>query len=187
MLVKACLNGGTSRAEHLAVPQLPDELAADAVATVRAGAGAVHVHPRDASGAEVLDAACVLAAVGSIHAAIPGVPAGVTTGLWAAGGDPEKRLALVSGWTGPDRPEFASVNMSEPGAATVETALDRHVFTAPRLHHGYGVATWHVLRAAVAMGRDIRVGLEDTVVLADGTLAMGNAELVGAAVALAVG
>ena len=208
----------------------------------------MHVHPRDASGAEVLDAACVLAAVGSIHAAIPGVPVGVTTGLWAAGGDPEKRLALVSGWTGPYKPEFASVNMSEPGAAelarllgelgiaveagvwtvadadalaeavfagggfgvygqplrilvepqdrspegavalaaAVEAALDRHGFTAPRLHHGYGVATWRVLRAAVAMGRDIRVGLEDTVVRADGTLAAGNAELVRTAVALAV-
>jgi uncharacterized protein (DUF849 family) len=249
MLVKACLNGGTTRPEHPAVPQLPDELAADAVAAIRAGAGAVHIHPRDASGAEALDPAFVLAAVGSIHAAIPGVPVGVTTGLWAAGGDSVRRLELVSGWNGPDKPEFASVNLSEPGAAelaallgelgiaveagvwtvadadalaaaaladggfgaagqpfriliepqdrspdgavalaaAVDAALDRHGFTAPRLHHGYGAATWHVLRAAVAMGRDIRVGLEDTVVLADGTLAAGNAELVGAAVALAVG
>jgi uncharacterized protein (DUF849 family) len=245
MLVKACLNGGTTRQQHAAVPQSPAELAADARAAVQAGAGAIHIHPRDASGVEVLAAEAVLAAVGAVHVAVPGVPAGVTTGLWAAGGDPARRLEQVAGWTGADRPDFASVNMSEPGAAelvallgelgvaveagvwtpadadalagipglatsepggqllriliepqdpsvdgavalavAIEAALDRYEFTAPRLHHGYGIATWHVLRAAVALGRDIRVGLEDTVVLADGTAATGNAELVAAAVGL---
>jgi uncharacterized protein (DUF849 family) len=38
MLIKACLNGGTSRAEHASVPQTPGELAAEAAAAVRAGA-----------------------------------------------------------------------------------------------------------------------------------------------------
>jgi uncharacterized protein (DUF849 family) len=258
VLVKACLNGGTTRREHLAVPQTPAELAADAVAVAAAGAGAIHLHPRDESGAGVLEADAVLAAVGEVQAAVPGVPVGVTTGLWAAGGNSYKRLELVAGWTGPSRPAFASVNMSEPGAAelaalpgeldiaveagvwtvadadtlagtelagtglagtelagiglagigllriliepqdgspdgavalarAIEGALDRHNFTAPRLHHGYGLATWHVLRAAVAMGRYIRIGLEDTVLLADGTPATSNAELVAAAVALTVG
>src|SRR2546421_566652 len=32
MLIKACLNGGTSREVHPAVPRTPDELAADALA-----------------------------------------------------------------------------------------------------------------------------------------------------------
>jgi uncharacterized protein (DUF849 family) len=242
LLVKACLNGGITRRQHDSVPQSPAELAVDARAVVRVGAGAVHIHPRDASGAEVLTAAAVLAAVGAVRAAVPGVPVGVTTGLWAAGGDPARRLEQVAGWTGADRPDFASVNMSEPGAAglvallgelgvaveagvwtpadanalagipgfaaggqllriliepqdpsvdgavalamAIEAALGQYEFTAPRLHHGYGVATWHVLRAAVALGRDIRVGLEDTVVLADGTAAASNAELVAAAVGL---
>lgn len=40
------------------------------------------------------------------------------------------------------------------------------------------------LAAAVRAGRDIRVGLEDTLVLPDGRPASGNAELVGAAAAL---
>ena len=70
-------------------------------------------------------------------------------------------------------------------AAAIEAALDRHGLTAPRLHHGYGVATWSVLRAAIGLGRDIRIGLEDTVVLADGRPASGNRELVEAAVRLA--
>jgi len=230
------------------VPAAPAELAADAVAVVRAGAGAIHLHPRDESGAEALDAAAVLAAVSAVQAAVPGVPVGVTTGLWAADGSPARRLELVSGWTGPGKPAFASVNMSEPGAgelaallarlgigveagvwtvadadtlagsglagsgllagsgglvriliepqepspagavalaAGIEAALDRHGIAGPRLHHGYGLATWQVLRAAVALGRDIRVGLEDTLVLADGAAARDNAELIAAAVGLA--
>ena len=239
MLIEACLNGGTTRAEHPAVPQTPGELAADATAAFRAGAGAAHLHPRDASGAETLVAGAVLAAAAAVRAAVPAIPVGVTTGLWAAGGDQARRLALVSDWTGPGRPDFASVNLSEPGAdelagllaglgiaveaglssvadagrlaesafgggvlrilvevpddvpaaavataAAIDAALDRHGFTAPRLYHGYGVATWPVLRAAVRQGRDIRVGLEDTTVLADGSPARGNGELVEAAARL---
>lgn len=240
MLIKACLNGGTSQDEHPTVPWSPSELASDAVLAVAAGAAAVHIHPRDDQGCETLDSRSVLAAVAAIRAGVPGVPIGVTTGLWAAAGDPARRMALVSGWAGADRPDFASVNLSEPGArelaelltdldiaveagvwtvadadalasagfgsdvlrilvepqdrspkgaaalaAAIDAALDQHEFTVPRLHHGYGLATWAVLRAAAARGRDIRVGLEDTVVLPDGTPAKGNAELVVAAVQIA--
>jgi len=240
VLIKACLNGGTTRAVHPSVPQTPDELAADASAVVRAGAGAVHIHPRDASGTETLDADPVLAAVAAVRASVPATPVGVTTGLWATAGDPVRRMSLVSRWTGLDIPDFASVNLSEPGAddlagllgelgiaveagvwsaddaerlaasafgrhvlriliepqdpapeaavaaaAAMEAALDRHGLTAPRLHHGYGAATWPVLRAAIRLGRDIRVGLEDTVVLEDGRPASGNSELVRAVVRLA--
>jgi uncharacterized protein (DUF849 family) len=41
-----------------------------------------------------------------------------------------------------------------------------------------------MLRAAIRLGRDIRVGLEDTTVLPDGRSASGNGELVEAAVSL---
>ena len=40
----------------------------------------------------------------------------MTTGLWAAAGDPGCRMAQVSRWTGDGTPDFASVNLSEPGA-----------------------------------------------------------------------
>jgi uncharacterized protein (DUF849 family) len=53
-----------------------------------------------------------------------------------------------------------------------------------QVRHGYDLATWHVLRAAIADGQDIRVGLEDTRVLPDGSAAEGNADLVAAAVRL---
>jgi uncharacterized protein (DUF849 family) len=112
ILVKCCLNGGTSREEHPAVPLTPGELAAEARAAVAAGAGAVHLHPRDLDGAETLDAELVDAAVVAVRESCPGVPVGVTTGLWAAGGSAEARAAAVAGWT--SRPDFASVNFSEP-------------------------------------------------------------------------
>jgi uncharacterized protein (DUF849 family) len=240
MLIKACLNGGTTREQHPAVPRTPDELAAAAKEAVEAGARVIHIHPRDASGAETLEADQVFAAVRAVRAAVPDVPVGVTTGLWAVSGDPMRRLALVSGWAGADRPDFASVNLSEPGpdalaatlagvgieveagvwtaedaeqlaasefgakairilieprddspeaavatAAAIEETLNRNGLQAPHIHHGYGMATWAVIRAALRLGGDIRVGLEDTTMLPDGSAAAGNGELVAAAVRLA--
>ena len=42
-----------------------------------------------------------------------------------------------------------------------------------------------MLRASIADGQDIRVGLEDTTVLPDGSVAAGNGDLVAAAARLA--
>jgi uncharacterized protein (DUF849 family) len=240
MLVTACINGARSRDEHPRVPLTAAELGREARVAVDAGAGAVHCHPRDEAGAETLEPSAIAAAVAAIRAACPGVPVGVSTGLWIAGDDPERRLALVRRWAGDVRPDFASVNLSEPGfgavaealldagigveagswreedveplaasglaprlvrilvepqdaeeatavatAAAIERALDAHDMPAARLHHGYGAATWEVLRVAVARGRDIRAGLEDATVLPDGRPATGNRDLVEAAVRLA--
>jgi uncharacterized protein (DUF849 family) len=116
--IKACLNGQRRRAEHPAVPLTPAELAA--------GAEAVHVHPRAAGGAESLHAADIGATVEAVRRACPATPVGVSTGLWIAAGDPPARLALVAGWAdlpAPARPDFASVNLSEPGFAELAAAL----------------------------------------------------------------
>jgi uncharacterized protein (DUF849 family) len=54
------------------------------------------------------------------------VPIGVSTGLWITGGDVEARLATVAVWRSlPDeaRPDFASVNVSEPGFAELTDTL----------------------------------------------------------------
>jgi len=53
-----------------------------------------------------------------------------------------------------------------------------------QLWHGYGERTWEVLAAAGNAGIDVRVGLEDVLVLPDGRTAADNAELIAAAVAL---
>jgi uncharacterized protein (DUF849 family) len=228
MGVKACLNGGRSRDEHPAVPLTPAELAADALAARRAGAFAVHVHPRDARGAQTLGAAACDAAVAAIRRAAPGLPVGLSTSA-QIDPDPFARAAAVTSWR--QRPDFVSVNLSELGWAGIVRAalhagigveaglekeadaeeLARSPFThqvmrvlvevdggpdeaasvagltppgVPQLWHGYGQRTWEVLSAAAAAGIDVRVGLEDVLVLPDGRPAANNAELVTAAVEL---
>lgn len=55
----------------------------------------------------------------------------------------------------------------------------RRTPTLPILLHGEGTSCWPALRIAADLGLDTRIGLEDTVVLPDGTVARDNAELVG--------
>ena len=58
--------------------------------------------------------------------ACPGTPAGVSTGRWITGGNAAARRAAVAGWAGlppAARPDFASVNLSEPGTAGLLEAL----------------------------------------------------------------
>jgi uncharacterized protein (DUF849 family) len=237
VLLKACLNGPRRPGEHPALPVTPAELAADAAAAVAAGAGALHVHPKDTSGADTLDGAVVAAVLTAVRSAVPGVPVGVTTGAWAAAG-PAARRAAVRGWT--VLPDFASVNWHEPGSAELAAdLLDRGagveaglwtpeavrawldwparrrclrvllevmdhepapVETAgrlvetlgpdpgvPVLLHGEGAAAWPVLREAGRRGLDARIGLEDTLVLPDGSPTPDNATLVTAAVHLLAG
>jgi uncharacterized protein (DUF849 family) len=53
----------------------------------------------------------------------------------------------------------------------------------PILLHGVEATAWPMLDEAIARGYDIRVGLEDSVVMPDGRMARNNAELVSIAVA----
>lgn len=222
------MNGGRRREEHPAIPQTPPELAADAIAVRRAGAFAVHVHPRDAGGAQTMDAAACDAAVAAIRAAVPGLPVGLSTSE-AIERDPFARAAAVKGWRRP--PDFVSVNVSELGWAGIARAalhagvgveaglatpadaeeLARSPFAhqvvralvevdggveqaravarlipdgVPQLWHGYGERTWEVVSAGAVARHDVRVGLEDVLVLPEGDVAANNAELVAAAVEL---
>jgi uncharacterized protein (DUF849 family) len=54
----------------------------------------------------------------------------------------------------------------------------------PQLWHGYGSCTWSVVSAGAADGHDVRIGLEDSLVLPDGRIAHSNAELVTTAMRL---
>jgi uncharacterized protein (DUF849 family) len=69
-------------------------------------------------------------------------------------------------------------------AAAMEQVLADAGVTLEQVHHGDGVATWHVMRRGASRGHGIRVGLEDTTVLPDGRRPAGNAELVRAAAAM---
>jgi uncharacterized protein (DUF849 family) len=118
MLLQAALNGPYSKDDHPAMPVSAAELARDAQACVAAGAGAIHMHPRDAEGRETLDAATIDAVVREVRAAC-GVPVGVSTGAWIEP-DLQRRVELIGAWTEPD---YASVNVSEDGFEQVIRAL----------------------------------------------------------------
>ena len=119
MLLKACLNGDRRPEAHPALPLTAADLARDARRAVDAGAGVLHVHPRR-DGIETLDAAAIAAALVALRAACPGTPVGVSTGAWIEP-DVARRVALIRAWH--VRPDFASVNFSEAGAAEVCEAL----------------------------------------------------------------
>jgi uncharacterized protein (DUF849 family) len=123
VLLQAALNGPFGKDVHPQMPVSALELARDAAACVAAGAQAIHLHPRDADGAERLDAQVVDAVVAAVRDAC-GVPVGVSTGAWIEP-DLGRRLEVIAGWSAPD---YASVNLSEEGAADImRTVLDAGV------------------------------------------------------------
>jgi uncharacterized protein (DUF849 family) len=227
----------------------PQECAVEAVRSFARGASAVHVHPRDTDGRETFDPDAVAATVAAIRSACPELPVGVST-REPIEPDLARRIAAIRGWT--VLPDFASVNVHEPGADAVAGALHERgigveagIWTVdaarawrawrvpalrillecmeesaegavanaramlevigpsarPRQHgeglphdegtptrsvllHGEGPATWAVLREAVALGLDTRIGLEDPPMLPDGSPTHDNAAMVAAAVAV---
>ncbi len=120
MQIQACLNGARSCEEHPALPCTPEELAAAAQAAVAAGGSSLHLHPRGPDGAQSLEPEQIGAALAAVRAACPDVPVGVST-LYSILPDPARRADLVRQWE--VRPDFASVNVSEPGTAELCTAL----------------------------------------------------------------
>ena len=114
---------------------------------------------------------------------------GVEAGLWHRGG--------VAAWLGsPYRDHCRRVLIEVPDRldeeqTVVEAELLRRLVrdgvhghpaaSTPVLLHGEGNSCWPVLRLAVRRGLDIRIGLEDTLQMPDGSLAPGNAALVAAA------
>ena len=241
MRLKACPNGSRRRSEHPTLPVTPEELAADARAVVARGAGAVHVHVKDDTDADRLDAGRTAVVLDAIRAACPGSPVGVTTGAWSeptAGA----RAAAIRSWS--VLPDFASVNWHEEGADEVASALlergigveaglwhlgaVRSWSTSPHrdhclrilielpdglmgaavrreadslldqvrrsstvyddsrnLLHGEGSSAWPAIGRAMQLGLSTRIGLEDTLLLPDGTLAQGNDDLVEAVLKMA--
>jgi uncharacterized protein (DUF849 family) len=112
----------------------------------------------------------------------------------------ERGIRIEIGLSAPDHPELLAANglereclraLVEPQdtapavavatAGAIDGSLELEGIGLPQLHHGYDMTTWAVLDAAVRRGRDIRIGLEDTVALPDARRARDNAELVAAA------
>ncbi|MER7517677.1 3-keto-5-aminohexanoate cleavage protein [Streptomyces sp. NPDC126499] len=72
---------------------------------------------------------------------------------------------------------------SESAALRLLRALARSPHARPVLLHGRDAAAWPLLRLARRQGLAARIGLEDTLLLPDGTPARSNAQLVSAALA----
>ncbi len=66
----------------------------------------------------------------------------------------------------------------------IEAFLNRGQVHIPRLVHGYNATAWDFVGLAAARGYDTRIGFEDTIVMPDGTLAVGNGEIIAEAVTL---
>ncbi|RJQ67605.1 hypothetical protein D5S17_33480 [Pseudonocardiaceae bacterium YIM PH 21723] len=239
-MLQGCLNGSRHQMDHPRLPVTPRELAADARDVVLAGAGSLHIHPRDAAGNQTLAGPELAVSVAAVRTAVPGTEISVSTGAWIQP-DPVRRVELVRGWAGlaAGRPDLASVNVHEDGWQPLCTALyearigvelgiwsladahrvtelglppglrrvlielpDIHGETAvdeagrildtlrlpeelPVLLHGADRSAWPVLEEAVRRGLDSRIGLEDALLLPDGSPAEGNSDLFRTAVSLA--
>jgi uncharacterized protein (DUF849 family) len=119
--LQAALNGDR---DHPAAPRTPDELATEARAAVDASAQALHFHPYE-GGRETLAAEPCAEALRAVRAACPGVPLSLSTSAGIES-DPERRLALLAGWTG--LPDLVTANQGEAGiVALCELLLGRGV------------------------------------------------------------
>ncbi|AKS32582.1 3-keto-5-aminohexanoate cleavage protein [Mycolicibacterium goodii] len=138
--VKACVNGARTPDQHPNLPVTPEQLADAALSVHRAGAQAVHLHPKSGDGTDCLEADVVAAAVSAVRHAVPGLPLGVTTGFWALP-NPKHRLRAVQAWK--VLPDFASVNWHEPGSAELaELLLSKGVGVEAGLFHADAARAW---------------------------------------------
>lgn len=119
-MLQVCPNGARRRSECPGLPLSPAELAVAAREAVAAGAEDIHLHPKRPDGRDTLHASVVADVLDRVRAAVPGIPVGVTTGVWAEP-DPQRRADAVRAWT--VLPDHASVNWHEPGADLVAAAL----------------------------------------------------------------
>lgn len=170
VLLKVCVNGVRMPHEHPALPVSPIQIARNAAAARAEGAQAVHVHVKDEDGRDTFAVEALTAVLQSVRTVAPGLPVGVTTGAWALP-DPAERVRAIHNWT--VRPDFASVNWHEVGAADVAAALlERGVAVEAGLWHDEAVDMW---RASPLRDRCLRVLLELPGDLnPDQTIAMGE-------------
>jgi uncharacterized protein (DUF849 family) len=123
------------------------------------------------------------AGAAELCAALLQIGVGVEPGLSTAA---DAQLLIASGIAGRClrlllEPEEQSLDAALATVAAIEALLDAAAIPTPRLLHGIESAAWPLLEIALRRGYDVRIGLEDTLHLPDGSLARDNAELVAAA------
>ncbi|MEV5576225.1 3-keto-5-aminohexanoate cleavage protein [Spirillospora sp. NPDC052269] len=119
-----------------------------------------------------------------VAAALLDLGVGVEAGVWS-GTDGAQRFS-GSGLVGRVLRVLAEVVDTDPATAadTADELLAQLPGGVSVLLHGEDGGAWPVLEHAGRLGLDTRIGLEDTLLLPDGTRADGNAALVGAALSV---
>ncbi|MDR6192448.1 uncharacterized protein (DUF849 family) [Agrobacterium pusense] len=120
MIAQACINGARPRDYHPTLLTTAAAIAADCAACIDAGAGELHIHPRNPDGRESLSA--VDDTMLAVRSSCPGTLVGVSTGAWIKG-DERRTRDCISRWN--LLPDYASVNLSEADAPAVMELLDR--------------------------------------------------------------
>jgi uncharacterized protein (DUF849 family) len=164
--LKACINGARTPDQHPGLPVSPDQLAAAALAAHRAGAQAVHLHPKTPDGVDSLRPDVVAAAVTAVRQAVPGLPLGVTTGYWALPDAAERRSAVES-WD--VLPDFASLNWHEPGSPELaQVLLAKGLGVEVGIFHAEAAESWarsevagHCMRVMIELQADADTALAD--------------------------
>lgn len=111
---------------------------------------------------------------------------GVEAGLWNAD---SARALIASGLADQClrimlEPINPDLDVTLETLAGLDDALDGVAPAVPRLLHGHGATAWAVLALAGERGEHSRIGLEDTLMLPDGSAARDNADLVDTALEL---
>lgn len=111
---------------------------------------------------------------------------GIEAGVWSLAD--ARRLIMLA-----DRPVLLRILVEMPDAPAGEAlseadavirALSEAGLDVPVLLHGEGESAWPCIAEAARIGCDTRIGLEDTLVLPDGSATPDNATLVRAALEL---
>ncbi|HEX7744238.1 MAG TPA: 3-keto-5-aminohexanoate cleavage protein [Micromonosporaceae bacterium] len=183
---------GQETLDPIAVAATLDALRAAAPAMPLGVSTGAWIEPHSAARAAAVRSWTVLPDFASVNAHEPGAEelaaalyergVGVEAGLWTV-----EAVRRYRAWRVPVIRVLIECMAPDPPTALADASrmlAELPPANPPVLLHAEGPATWTVLRDAVRRGLDTRVGLEDTLVLPDGSPADGNAALVAAAVAL---
>lgn len=111
---------------------------------------------------------------------------GVEAGIW----NPEAAGILAASGLAGDclrlliEAQEPELDTARANAQAIERRLDQAGIRLPRLLHGLDAPAWALLEDAIARGYDTRAGMEDMLVLPDGSAVDGNAAIVAAAAKL---
>jgi uncharacterized protein (DUF849 family) len=155
MLIEAAINGRRTTSEHPKIPINPQQQAHQSALAVSAGAGAIHVHPRNSMGEESISPEDVGAALDAIRPACRTVPIGISTGAWIVPRT-NARFELIERWN--ILPDFAGVNFHESGAVkTARLLLDKGVGVEAGI---WNVEAANIFRQSGLSNRCLRILVE---------------------------